>query len=88
MPKKVLSDESTFFIVLKLGELSYESKGASALDALNNLVIPPKLAVKGILTLRRGDIIKEFVMAPFKLKRLFYPLARFYMAKSFELLMK
>lgn len=87
-PKKVLPNESTFFISLKLGNLLYESTGASAREALDALELPPKLMIKGILTIKKGDKIKEFPMPPIKLKRLFYPLSRFYLARSFELLMK
>ena len=87
--KKVLSDESPkFHISLKLGNELYESSGANAYEALDKLAIPHKIFVKGILTLTKGDKVKDFAMPPVKIKRLFYPLARFYLAKSFELLMK
>jgi hypothetical protein len=86
--KKVLSDESTFFIELQLGNESYSSQGKDAQEAIDKLNLPRKIAVKGILTLRKGAKVKTFAMPPIKLKRMFYPLARFYLAKSFELLMK
>lgn len=87
--KKVLSDESNVFhILLKLGNESYSSKGANAQEAIDKLNLPRKIAVKGIMTLTKGAVVKEFPLPPMKIKRMFYPLSRFYLAKSFELLMK
>jgi hypothetical protein len=90
--KKVLSDESkvipAFSIALQLGNEHYSSQGKDAQEAIDKLALPRKIAVKGIMTLTKGDKVKTFALAPIKMKRMFYPLSRFYLAKSFELLMK
>jgi hypothetical protein len=91
MPRKKKTEpitESHFRISLKLGNEVYESSGETPLEALEKLPHPGKIFIKGILTLEGNGNKQEFPMAPVRVKRLFYPLARKYMAKQFALLVK
>jgi hypothetical protein len=79
---------ANFTITLKLGDEIYSSSGESALDALEKLPHPGKIFLKGVLTLESNGNKWENPLPPIKVKRIFYPLARKYMAKQFALLVK
>ena len=70
--KTTRAKSSAFSISLTLGDKTYTSKGATALDALTALKQPEKLMGKGILTLRQGEKTKTLLLYPQRLKRLFY----------------
>lgn len=66
-----------FHIALTLGDKTYTSKGATALDALIALKHPEKIMGKGIVTLgisTKGKLSKSktLLFYPQRLKRLFY----------------
>jgi hypothetical protein len=78
-----------FSITLTLGDKTYTSKGATALDALVALKQPEKIMGKGVVTLRQGDKMKTLLFYPQRLKRLFYnPSFQAIQAKQLAILLK
>lgn len=80
-------DEYVF--TLRMGGNSYVGKGATALEALENLEKPTKIFLKGVVVLAHGNhSTKEMVYTVPRLKRFFFPDARFHLAKNLELYLK
>ena len=77
-----------FTISLKLGDEIFKSKGATMLEAISTLPIPRKIFLKGILTLKHGDSVRELALTVPRLKRLFYKVSQNLLAKQYELLIK
>ncbi len=61
---------------LKLGGETYEGTGATPLEALQAVPRPPKFTTKGILTISHGELKKQLLFMPARLKRMFYPNAQ------------
>ena len=60
-----------FALKLKLGPDTFSSKGATVLEALQKLPVPPKFTAKGIVTLTKGSQKAERYFFPNRLRRLF-----------------
>ena len=73
--------ERPFTLSLKLGNEVYESSGATMLEALTNLPKPPKILLKGIFTVKKGENVRTTILFPVKLKRLFWKVTRPFIAK-------
>lgn len=88
--KKLATEAPTgdFRIRIQLGTEVYESTGTDALDALSKLPEPAKIFVKTIVTLSKNGKERTFPLMPVRAKRLFHPLARNYMAKYLDILVK
>jgi len=67
-----MAKKPQFTITLQLGDKTYKSKGADALEALLNLERPVKIMSKGILTVSDGIKSKTQLYFPVRLQRLFY----------------
>ncbi len=81
LPEK--QETAGFTITLKLGDRTYQSTGASALEALRTLQHPAKIVSKGFLTVTHGDKKREHFLMPARAKRLFYnPSAQAVIAKQ------
>lgn len=71
-------------ISLSIGADEYKSNGATLLEALETLKQPVKISVKSVLKVSEGKRKFEKPLTVPQAKRLFYPLARNILAKSFE----
>lgn len=84
-PKKVVPKvpkvEPQFSLTLKLGNELYTSTGSTMLEALSNFPKPPKILLKGILTVKKGENVRTTILFPVKLKRLFWKVTRPFIAK-------
>jgi len=91
-PKKVIVEKqsvSEFEISLRLGDNTFTGTGVTMLEALENLEKPTKIFLKGILNMTHGEKkSKELVLTIPRIKRLFYPIARFHQAKQLEHILK
>lgn len=61
-----------FSISLNIGGQIYKSTGATPVEALSSLPKPPKIFLKGIVTISDGAKTKELLLQPVKIKQLFY----------------
>lgn len=64
--------ETPYIITLKLGEETFKGQGETVADALVSMPRPEKIMAKGILTISQGNLKREMLMFPQRLKRLFY----------------
>lgn len=87
-PAASLAPSGDFRIRIQLGKEVYEANGTDALDALSKLPEPAKIFVKTIVTLSKNGKERTFPLMPIRAKRLFHPLARNYMAKYLDILVK
>lgn len=79
---KVLAPEGDEFVItLKIGQEIYRGSGVTAMEALENLPKPQKILLKGIVTVEKGEKKREQIMYPVRLRRLFWPIARYTQAK-------
>ncbi len=86
---KVFSTEDepqVYKLTLQLGDTTYESTGATILEALRGLKRPDKIMAKSVLTLERGGFKSQQMFLPTRLKRLFYssPIMQEIQAKQLE----
>lgn len=79
---KAKSTPKVFCISLAVGGKHFESKGDSALVALETLEQPAKIFSKGVLTITYGERKNELLLQPVQIKRLFYKVARPFIAKN------
>lgn len=63
---------SEYTITVKLGDKTYKGQGSTALAALSNIPKPTKIMNKGIITVEHGNLRRELMFMPVRLKRLFY----------------
>lgn len=85
---KPKTDGIKYSLALTINRISYESTGESCLSAIQNLKRPDKITNKGVLLIKRGDASKEMLLQPMQIKRLFYPMAQVFLAKTLELGLK
>lgn len=86
--KKVKLPDPTYLISITIGDKTYEGRGDTALEALQNLKKPEKIMNKTIFKISEGQRQVEQLMMPLRARRLFHPLARRYLAEQFEFLLK
>lgn len=89
---KTKEPESTvthpYLVSVSLGTETYSGSGKTILEALESIETPVKIMLKGVVTIEHGDKHKEFAFTPVRIKRLFYPLTRPFLAKQLSYLMK
>lgn len=61
-----------YTLTLTMGDKVYKSSGISPTEALGNLEKPAKIMSKGTLKITSGELYKELLMQPVRIKRLFY----------------
>lgn len=61
-----------YALSLKIGDRVYQSSGMSPIEALDALERPPKIMAKAVLTVTNGNLKKELLLQPLKIKRLFF----------------
>ena len=81
-PAKVKQTDDDFHLILDIGNQRSVGKGKTVLEALLSLPKPNKIMLKGVLTVKQGEKVKEVFLQPLRIKRLFFPLARFQVAKE------
>src|SRR3990167_11054745 len=86
-PLKVVED-FPYHIALKLDKTTLEGSGKTVLEALRSIKKPIKITTKSVLTVSNGEKKHSRPLTIPLAKRLFYPAAQIYLAKSYELLMK
>lgn len=64
--------KSTYSITVQLGDKILKGEGDTVAEALIAIPRPEKIMEKGIVTIRQGNLKKELLMFPIRLKRLFY----------------
>ncbi len=64
--------QNKFAISLTIGGKTYESSGETMLEALTALTRPAKIMAKGVLKLMNGDLKKELLLTPLRVKQLFF----------------
>lgn len=80
--------EPVFNLTITLGGVQHKGKGATALEALKSIKPPVKIFTKGDIELTCGKKSMKQTWQPFKVKRLFFPIAQTILSKQLEYLMK
>lgn len=73
--KKVKQSEesrSNFSVTITMGTDVYKGEGETALAALSVIPKPVKIMAKGVVRITDGEKVKEVLMYPLRLRRLFY----------------
>lgn len=63
----------SYKISIKIGDTVLKGSGATALEAMQKIEKPQKIFTKGVVTVSTGKKERVHVLAPMKLRRLFYP---------------
>lgn len=82
--RKEEGNEQKFVLTLETGGQIYTSEGETILTALENLPSPAKITAKGTLLIEHNGVVRTRLFTPRALKRIFYPTARIFFAKSFS----
>lgn len=80
--------EPQFSVSLQFDKTTLKGAGGSVLEALRALPKPVKITTKSILTVQKGEKKHSRGLTIPLAKRLFYPAAQMYHAKSLSLLLK
>lgn len=77
-----------YILTITLGDDVLKGEGNTALQALKSIKQPVKIFTKGTIRLTYKDKKMEQTWLPFRIKRLFYPIAQSLLAKQLNLLLK
>jgi len=80
--------EAVYNLTITLGGVQHKGKGATALEALKSIKPPVKIFTKGDIELTYGKLSMKQTLQPFKIKRMFFPLAQGILSKQMERLLK
>jgi len=88
MSKAEKPKEPRFVVKITFGNEIFKGEGLTLLEALQKVKSPVNIFIKGTLDVTDGTKTLSKTLLPFKMRRLFQPLAQRVIAKQLMLLMK